>query len=120
MSARTHFVYEAYDADGLLLYVGCTGKPRDRFKAHMHGAGDARGWFNPFLDQWRVSGPYAKKTALRIERERIERHRPIWNGNVPGNRHGRRELINAYLRFHGVRFVDSGRGVPDLIAEVSA
>lgn len=27
---RTHFVYEAYDADGICLYVGCTKAPTRR------------------------------------------------------------------------------------------
>jgi len=117
MSDRTHFVYEAFDADGLLLYVGCTGKPHDRYRSHMSGDSDARGWFNHFVAHWRVSGPYPKKTALRIERERINAQQPIWNGSVPGNQKGKRELIKAYLEFHKVRFVPGHRrAVPEPVA----
>lgn len=96
MTARTHFVYEAYDADGLLLYVGCTGNPRERYRAHMTGNGDARGWFNPFVTNWRVSGPYPKDVAFRLERARIDAGQPIWNARSVENRQDRR-LIADYL-----------------------
>lgn len=111
MSERTHFVYEAYDGDGLLLYVGCTGKPGQRHKAHMAGdPGGLLGWFHPFVTHWRVSGPYPKVTALRIERERIAERSPIWNG---GSRTGQ---IDEYLRFHGVKFVHHPRYVTRAMA----
>lgn len=116
MSDRTHFVYEAYDADGLVLYVGCTGRPGDRYRAHMTGDGDGRGWFNPFVTHWRVSGPYPKSRALAIERDRIRLYQPIWNGTSRENAKGSRELIAAYLRHHGVRFVrNPHRNRPDLV-----
>lgn len=103
MSDRDHFVYEAFDADGLLLYVGCTGQPDTRYRAHMAGNYNLHGWFNPFVTRWRVSGPYPKVTAYAIERERIARQQPIWNGHSRDNRGGR-GLIAEYLKFHGVRF----------------
>lgn len=110
MIERTHFVYEAYDADGLLLYVGCTGNPATRHRAHMQGdPGGARGWFHPFVTDWRVSGPYPKTTALRIERERIAERQPIWNGQSYENQKGRRAAIAEYLKFHGVEFVEHPR-----------
>lgn len=105
MSERTHFVYEVYDADGLLLYVGCTGNPQNRYRAHMTGdGGGLRGWFNPFVDHWRVSGPYTKAKALEIEKARIQAYQPIWNGASDANAKGRRQLIADYLDYHGVRF----------------
>lgn len=112
---RTHFVYEAYDADGLLLYVGCTSNPAKRYRAHMTGDPDHRGWFDPFVTDWRLSGPYEKATALRIERERIAECDPIWNGQAAGNRHGR-QLIQAYLSYHGVKWEHRpNRGRPYLV-----
>lgn len=99
--ARTHYVYEAYDADGLALYIGCTGNPAQRYREHMTGNGDARGWFERFVTNWRVSGPYPKRVALEIEKRRIRKQQPIWNGQSRENRRGRRELINAYLAYHG-------------------
>ncbi len=101
---RTHFVYEAYDADGLCLYIGCTGDPAGRYRTHMAGNSDSRGWFEHFVTHWRVSGPYPKPTALRIERERITAAQPIWNGSSFQNSGGKRKLIAAYLAHHGVRF----------------
>lgn len=103
---RDHFVYTAYDADGLMLYVGCTGRPAMRYRSHMTGdGGGARGWFNPFVDHWHVSGPYTKAKALDLEKARIQRFQPIWNGASEANAKGRRELIADYLAYHGVRFV---------------
>lgn len=97
---RTHFVYTAYDADGIVLYVGCTSQPETRYRAHMRGE-DARGWFNTFVTRWHVSGPYEKATAYRLERERIDELEPIFNGRTPANRFGRRAAIKAYFALHG-------------------
>lgn len=95
---RTHFVYEAYDADGICLYVGCTKNPARRYYEHMNGQEDARGWFDPYVTHWRVSGPYPKATALVIERKRINGYQPIFNGTSLENRRGRRRLIAAYRK----------------------
>lgn len=102
---RTHYVYEAYDADGLLLYVGCTGNLPQRLRAHM-GKSEDRGWFNRFVTDWRASGPYEPAVAFRVEKERIDAYQPIWNGHSKENLLGRRALVNAYLAFHGLRFED--------------
>lgn len=123
MSAeRTHFVYEAYDADGLLLYVGCTGNPGQRYKNHMAGGSDARGWFHPFVTNWRVSGPYPKAVAFKMEKRLIDEGQPIWNGHSFDNLHNDRALIEAYLDAHGVCFVESGarRNRPDLVKSPTA
>lgn len=116
MTARTHVVYEAFDADGLLLYIGCTGNPGQRYKAHMSGNADARGWFDPFVTRWRTSGPYTKEVAFKMEKRLILERHPIWNGHTLANQRGKRKLIREYLAFHGVRFVGGGRpNHPDLV-----
>lgn len=120
MSERTHFVYEAYDSDGLLLYVGCTGQPEKRYKAHMAGGGDARGWFNPFVTDWRVSGPYTPLVALKIERDRIEAKQPIWNGHSRENFGGKRKLIKDYLDAKGLTFIPNPRANRPLLVEKAA
>ena len=114
---RTHYVYEAYDADGLSLYVGCTGNPANRYRAHMTGNGDARGWFQDFVTHWRVSGPYPKVVAFRLEKERIDRAQPIWNGHSTENLLHNRRLIAKYLAYHGFRFVENPFRLtrPDLV-----
>lgn len=103
MSTRSHFVYEAYDADGLLLYVGCTGRPKRRVAQHLSASADARGWFGPFVTEWKFYGPYEESAALALERHKILTQHPIWNGQNPANRKGRR-LIREYLQFHQVHF----------------
>lgn len=97
MTVRTHFVYEAYDADLICLYVGCTGNPAQRYQQHMSGKEDARGWFDRYVVSWRVSGPYPKRVALDIEKQRIRDYQPIFNGHSTGNANGSRALIAAYL-----------------------
>lgn len=104
---RTHYIYEAYDADGICLYVGCTAKPSQRYRQHMSGDNDARGWFGQFVTQWRVSGPYSPEVARRIEKSRIAEYQPIFNGHSKANFNGRRQLIEDYLDFHGLEFVQS-------------
>jgi predicted GIY-YIG superfamily endonuclease len=101
---RDHFVYTAYDTFGAPLYVGCTGDPTGRYRAHMSGNSDARGWFDPYVVRWHVSGPYEKATARRLERERIAELEPIFNGHTPGNRDGRR-VVNAYMARWGRPYI---------------
>lgn len=115
MSDRTHFVYTAYDSDDVVLYVGCTGRPEQRYKQHMSGNGDARGWFNHFVTRWHVSGPYAFTTARELERERIATLKPVWNGHSPRNYGGRRQLIGEYLASQRARFTHDDDGRPVLI-----
>lgn len=107
MTNRTHFVYKAFDAEGVLLYVGCTGDPHGRYLCHMRGGGDARGWFESFVTRWKVAGPYPKDVALSIEKDAIDAGQPIWNGTSLRNRKGRRELIADYLKRHQVRFLEN-------------
>lgn len=115
MNARTHFVYRAFDAQGVLLYVGCTGNPKNRYREHMSGDGDARGWFGHFVKRWQVSGPYPKKVAYAKERALIAELQPIWNGQSTGNRDGRR-LIADYLSERGLEFRrNPRRSTPDLV-----
>lgn len=121
MNARTHFVYTAFDADGRVLYVGCTGRPEQRYKQHMAGDGDARGWFHPFVVRWHVSGPYPIEVARQMERARIEELFPVWNGHNPENNMGRREAIKNYLVEKGCEFIpDAHRSVPRLVRTKSA
>lgn len=115
--ARTHWVYEAFDADGISLYVGCTKNFERRYREHMSGNGSGRGWFEHFVTNWTVSGPYAPAVARRIERERIEERQPIYNGLSRENRqNGDRGLIAQYLAYHGVRYQQHPwRNRPDLV-----
>lgn len=109
MSDRDHFVYTAFDEHGRVLYVGCTAAPERRIKEHLAGGGDARGWFDSFVARWRMSGPYERATALRIEKQMQRALEPVWNGHDPRNNRCRRELITEYVASHGLRFVEGDR-----------
>lgn len=63
---RNHFVYWVWDADGQLLYIGCTRRPEVRWKEHL--AGSSRVWARRAARR-RMAGPYDYPTARRIERE---------------------------------------------------
>jgi predicted GIY-YIG superfamily endonuclease len=74
MTARTHFVYRAFDADGRLLYVGCTKAPQRRHAAHRNSSP----WFQ-YAEHFTMAGPYAKAEALRREDAAIESENPWFN-----------------------------------------
>lgn len=74
MTERTHFVYRAYDADGQLLYIGCTKSPQKRMAQHKYD----RRWFAD-ATRFRLSGPYPEARAFLLEAEAIKAERPLHN-----------------------------------------
>lgn len=74
MSSRDHFVYRAFDAEGRLLYVGCTKAPKQRRAAHRWDSP----WFK-FATRFTMAGPYEKSEAYRREDEAIESELPWFN-----------------------------------------
>lgn len=74
-SCREHFIYFAYDAQGLLLYVGCTMQPALRLKGHE--ANNAP-WLE-YVVRYRALGPYNYDTARRMERDAINEYQPPFN-----------------------------------------
>lgn len=77
--ARDHFVYRAFDADGGLLYVGCTQDLEGRInRSHRYTAH----WFQ-LAARFRVAGPYTYATARRLERDAIRTERSMFNGDTP-------------------------------------
>lgn len=75
---REHFVYCAYDARGVLLYIGCTMQPDKRREGHK---GQRAEWVN-FVSYFRAHGPYNYETARRMERSAIREHQPPFNGDT--------------------------------------
>jgi predicted GIY-YIG superfamily endonuclease len=101
---RDHFVYRVFDAEGRVLYVGCTGNPEVRYKSHMRGDdGGIRGWFGRFAHHWVVTGPLPRSKALAIEEQAIRDLDPLFNTFKTGiPRHLRRRRLEAYYISHGL------------------
>lgn len=59
---RDHYVYRSYDADGQLLYVGCTKQPAARHKQHRDGSA----WY-PYAARFVMCGPMGKVGARALE-----------------------------------------------------
>lgn len=82
-----HFVYRCYDADGRLLYVGCTAHVKPRLAAHRAGSGTARAsqWLHACMARYEVSGRYPNKQEGRdAEANAIMDEHPLFN--VQGRR----------------------------------
>lgn len=71
---RPHYVYRHYNADGVLLYVGCTVDPRLRTTQHQ-----ANSWWFPQVYRSRLIVFPNRLHALRVERDSIAAERPMWN-----------------------------------------
>lgn len=71
----THFVYRYYNADGRLLYVGCSKNPWTRYKTHRQ---DSRLWINE-VARGRISVFPDQATALEAERAAIIAEKPLYN-----------------------------------------
>ena len=77
-----HFLYRCYDADGLLLYIGCTNNVERRVAAHRRGDGHslASRWLSVFMTRHEVEGPFPGRDAGReAEREAIRTEQPLFN-----------------------------------------
>lgn len=71
---RAHFVYRCYDAQGLLLYVGCTVDLATRRIGHTR-----QSWWFPQVDSYRVIAFSNRRRALAAEARAIATERPLWN-----------------------------------------
>lgn len=68
-----HFVYRCYDADGRLIYIGCTNNPAVRLAAHR------KTWWGYQIAAVRNLVFSDRTTALAAERKAIAEERPRWN-----------------------------------------
>lgn len=73
-SDRPHYVYRCYDADGVLLYVGCTVDLAARRQAHA-----AQSWWFPQVDTYRATIYPSRNRALDVEAAAIASEHPLWN-----------------------------------------
>lgn len=74
---RNHFVYRAYDAEGGLLYIGCTHDIKKRWTQHCM---DNPHWTS-ITASLRMAGPYSFEVAREKERSLIESLEPLYNTN---------------------------------------
>jgi predicted GIY-YIG superfamily endonuclease len=82
---REHFVYRALDAEGRLLYVGCSMNVERRMAEHK-----AWGEWTHRVARLKLAGPYNYSTARRMEREAIQSEDPLFNAQAPRRRAARR------------------------------
>lgn len=74
MNEPDHYVYRAYDAAGLLLYIGCTGNPKQREGGHK----SASPWFQ-YAVRFEYEGPYHMGCAYSREDAAIESEQSFFN-----------------------------------------
>lgn len=76
-----HFIYRCYDAEGRLLYVGCTHDVNNRMAVHASSwSNPASAYLNLHMDRYEVEGPIAGRAAARQrEREVIANEAPLVN-----------------------------------------
>jgi len=69
-----HYVYRFFDADGQLIYVGCTHKPEQRIAIHQYTM-----WWAPQIARTKIKVYADKASARAAEAEAIRNERPRWN-----------------------------------------
>lgn len=75
-----HFLYRCYDADGDLIYIGCTRNVKRRIDAHLRGGRAASRWLAVFMTSHEVEGPFPNRaTALAAEARAITLEQPVFN-----------------------------------------
>ena len=89
---RDHFVYHVFDADGQILYIGCTKNLKQRWTNHRSGKPAVVVAFA----RCKIQGPYTRTKALQIEKAAIFSRRPLFNGGLPREEAQRRHVIAAH------------------------
>src|SRR4051812_32846528 len=74
--ARRFYVYRAYDKNAVLLYVGMTCDPDNRWRNHKRDSGWAQ-----YADRFWMVGPFNRPEAAALEKEVIASEHPLWNIN---------------------------------------
>lgn len=81
-SYRTHeWLYRAYDADGLLLYVGISNAPLLRLKSHQSSLQQSTRvskWF-PQMDSYTLQPFCTREAVLEAEKKAILSEKPLYN-----------------------------------------
>lgn len=114
MSDREYFVYRTFNADGDLLYVGCTKRPQERWTEHRH----MKAKMVAETVRVRVQGPYTRDVAMRIERAAIRSEEPLygWTPTKNAEKRKRDQWINEQMN----ALVDDGMPWPQAIKQAVA
>lgn len=70
-----HYVYRCFDADGRLLYVGCSMNPEERMKEHRK----FRPWWTNRVTRMTLEGFPDQSAGLAAERQAIQTEHPLYN-----------------------------------------
>lgn len=73
-SVRNHYVYRYFDKDGVLLYVGCSLRPLQRWKEHKTD----RREMAARVTSCRMQGPFNYDTARAREAEALRTEHPVY------------------------------------------
>lgn len=80
--AVPHYIYRCYDADGLLLYIGCTSSVKNRIRGHKTSPKNkASRWLQACMDRYEVDADrYPNKQEARdAEDNAIRDEQPLFN-----------------------------------------
>lgn len=72
-AGRRFFVYRIFDADGQLLYVGCTNRLSKRWSEHKQ----ARPGMVAAAARCRIQGPYTRDEARELEKHALRTEEPL-------------------------------------------
>lgn len=103
---RNHYMYRYFDADGRLLYVGCSMRPRVRWEEH-------KSWRPQMTSQVarvRLVGPLNYDTARAIEKAAIETESPVF-GMTP-EKYAVRRCKSKYTNQRYLELVADGLSWP--------
>lgn len=78
-----HYLYRCYDADGALLYIGCTGDLKARMWKHEHVSGPAlntpAAGLHARMTRWVANEYPNRRAALDAEKAAIRAEHPSLN-----------------------------------------
>lgn len=70
-----HYVYRCFDADGRLLYVGCSKDPEQRLKQHSY----VYTWWTDRIARVALEGFPDQAAGLAAEKQAIQTEHPFYN-----------------------------------------
>jgi predicted GIY-YIG superfamily endonuclease/DNA-binding XRE family transcriptional regulator len=86
LADREHWVYRCYDADGQLLYIGCTSDVSHRFRAHRSAKSETSRTLMRRMARYSAEVYPDRASGMAAERRAIAAEHPLLN--VRFNREG--------------------------------